>query len=135
MASASLACRVPQPAGGVHAKETRGLEWRSHRRTTIENQYILVRQPLLCKNIRFHPANAASEGRIFCERGVDNSLSKAPFTKKTTETFSRPHSLFSGKKGIRTPETLLTFTRFPGGPVQPLLHLSFRDANIRLFSE
>lgn len=30
-----------------------------------------------------------------------------------------------GKEGIRTPETLLTFTRFPGGPVQPLLHLSF----------
>ena len=29
-----------------------------------------------------------------------------------------------GKEGIRTPETLLTFTRFPGGPVQPLLHLS-----------
>ena len=32
--------------------------------------------------------------------------------------------LSSGKKGIRTPETLLRFTRFPGGPVQPLLHLS-----------
>ena len=31
---------------------------------------------------------------------------------------------FGGKKGIRTPETLLRFTRFPGGPVQPLLHLS-----------
>ena len=29
-----------------------------------------------------------------------------------------------GEKGIRTPETLLMFTRFPGGPVQPLLHLS-----------
>ena len=33
---------------------------------------------------------------------------------------------FGGKKGIRTPETLLRFTRFPGGPVQPLLHLSVR---------
>lgn len=32
--------------------------------------------------------------------------------------------VFGGKKGIRTPETLLRFTRFPGGPVQPLLHLS-----------
>ena len=31
---------------------------------------------------------------------------------------------FCGKRGIRTPETLLGFTRFPGGPVQPLLHLS-----------
>ena len=36
--------------------------------------------------------------------------------------------LSSGKKGIRTPETLLRFTRFPGGPVQPLLHLSVRMA-------
>ena len=39
-------------------------------------------------------------------------------------------SPFCGKKGIRTPETLLRFTRFPGGPVQPLLHLSFCRANI-----
>ena len=30
-----------------------------------------------------------------------------------------------GKEGIRTPETLLAFTHFPGEPVQPLLHLSF----------
>ena len=33
-------------------------------------------------------------------------------------------SVCCGEKGIRTPETLLMFTRFPGGPVQPLLHLS-----------
>lgn len=31
---------------------------------------------------------------------------------------------FCGKEGIRTLEALLTLTRFPGGPVQPLLHLS-----------
>ena len=31
---------------------------------------------------------------------------------------------FSGERGIRTPETLLTFTRFPGVPLQPLEHLS-----------
>lgn len=42
----------------------------------------------------------------------------------------RPFLLFCGKKGIRTPETLLGFTRFPGGPVQPLLHLSFRFAKV-----
>ena len=29
-----------------------------------------------------------------------------------------------GKTGIRTPETLLRFTRFPGVPLQPLEHLS-----------
>ena len=32
-----------------------------------------------------------------------------------------------GKKGIRTPEALLTLTRFPGGPLQPLEHLSVDD--------
>ena len=31
---------------------------------------------------------------------------------------------FCGKKGIRTPDTLLTYTRFPGVPLQPLEHLS-----------
>ena len=29
-----------------------------------------------------------------------------------------------GETGIRTPETLLEFTRFPGVPLQPLEHLS-----------
>ena len=38
-----------------------------------------------------------------------------------------------GKEGIRTPETLLTFTRFPGGPVQPLLHLSVGSTKIEKF--
>ena len=32
-----------------------------------------------------------------------------------------------GERGIRTPETLLTFTRFPGVPLQPLEHLSIAD--------
>ncbi len=31
---------------------------------------------------------------------------------------------FCGKEGIRTLEALLTLTRFPGGPLQPLEHLS-----------
>ena len=30
----------------------------------------------------------------------------------------------SGETGIRTPDTLLTYTRFPGVPLQPLEHLS-----------
>ena len=29
-----------------------------------------------------------------------------------------------GETGIRTPDTLLTYTRFPGVPLQPLEHLS-----------
>ena len=37
------------------------------------------------------------------------------------EGFLKP---ISGERGIRTPETLLTFTRFPGVPLQPLEHLS-----------
>ena len=43
--------------------------------------------------------------------------------KNYREPFS--DSLFvGGKEGIRTPEALLTLTRFPGGPLQPLEHLS-----------
>ena len=39
---------------------------------------------------------------------------------------SKPLGLlfFCGERGIRTPDTLLRYTRFPGEPVQPLLHLS-----------
>ena len=32
--------------------------------------------------------------------------------------------IICGETGIRTPETLLEFTRFPGVPLQPLEHLS-----------
>ena len=42
---------------------------------------------------------------------------------------------FCGKRGIRTPETLLGFTRFPGGPVQPLLHLSLCDCKDSTFCQ
>ena len=36
-----------------------------------------------------------------------------------------------GETGIRTPDTLLGYTRFPGVPLQPLEHLSFfRSAKI-----
>ena len=40
--------------------------------------------------------------------------------------------IFCGERGIRTPETLLEFTRFPGVPLQPLEHLSFSCTQIRL---
>ena len=33
-----------------------------------------------------------------------------------------------GVRGIRTPEPLVTTTRFPGVPLQPLEHLSFASA-------
>ena len=32
---------------------------------------------------------------------------------------------FCGEKGIRTPGTLLDYTRFPRVPLKPLEHLSF----------
>ena len=36
---------------------------------------------------------------------------------------------YRGESGIRTRDTLLAYTRFPGVPLQPLEHLSF-DRNI-----
>ena len=39
---------------------------------------------------------------------------------------------FCGERGIRTPESLLTITRFPGVPLQPLEHLSLRLADAKL---
>lgn len=46
--------------------------------------------------------------------------------KKKLQTSSSATS-FGGKEGIRTLEALLTLTRFPGGPLQPLEHLSVDD--------
>ena len=34
------------------------------------------------------------------------------------------YNIFRGKRGIRTPVTLLASTRFPGVPLKPLEHLS-----------
>ena len=38
--------------------------------------------------------------------------------------------ILCGETGIRTPETLLAFTRFPGVPLQPLEHLSIRQKGV-----
>ena len=35
------------------------------------------------------------------------------------------YTLVCGERGIRTPETISSFTRFPGVPLQPLEHLSY----------
>ena len=40
--------------------------------------------------------------------------------------------IISGKDGIRTRDTLLTYTRFPGVPLQPLEHLSFSFASAKI---
>lgn len=34
-----------------------------------------------------------------------------------------------GERGIRTPDRLLTYTRFPGVRLKPLIHLSGGDAH------
>ena len=57
------------------------------------------------------------------QTGDYNFLYQAGSTKKTLQRTLQRFSL-SGKEGIRTPEALLTLTRFPGGPLQPLEHLS-----------
>ncbi len=38
-----------------------------------------------------------------------------------------------GERGIRTPGTLLKYTRFPGVPIKPLLHLSKNGAIYKNF--
>ena len=41
-----------------------------------------------------------------------------------------------GEKGIRTPGTLLEYTRFPSVPLKPLEHLSFfRDTKVKQKTE
>ena len=50
-------------------------------------------------------------------------------TSSLKQAWTRPFvKVFCGERGIRTPETLLEFTRFPGVPLQPLEHLSFASA-------
>ena len=54
-------------------------------------------------------------------------------TSSLKQAWTRPFvKVFCGERGIRTPETLLEFTRFPGVPLQPLEHLSFALASSNL---
>ena len=46
---------------------------------------------------------------------------------RTSLNLKKP--IFGGETGIRTPDRLLTYTRFPGVRLQPLIHLScFRSS-------
>ena len=58
----------------------------------------------------------------------DNGATK--LHKKWPTGICRP--LLCGESEIRTRDTLLGYTRFPGVPLQPLEHLSFL-VNIRMF--
>ena len=56
------------------------------------------------------------------------------FYQKKKKDFAKPLQSLCGKTGIRTLETLLTFTHFPGVPLQPLEHLSvFEDCKDNTF--
>jgi hypothetical protein len=48
-----------------------------------------------------------------------------PSKNKTIHRLADGLFWLCGERGIRTPGTLLRYTRFPGVPVKPLLHLSF----------
>jgi hypothetical protein len=56
-----------------------------------------------------------------------SSLRKQAFFRisvKQTTPLARDLIMLCGERGIRTPGTLLRYTRFPGVPIKPLLHLS-----------
>ena len=48
------------------------------------------------------------------------------------DTFVATLEPICGEGGIRTRETLLAFTHFPGVPLQPLEHLSFPQISLRV---
>ena len=64
-----------------------------------------------------------------CHGHPVQSFSVPPLSSKLGRGISEKSC---GERGIRTPETLLEFTRFPGVPLQPLEHLSFALATSNL---
>ena len=74
--------------------------------------------------IRGHRPRYARPPRIptVCHGHPVQSFSVPPLSSKLGRVLSEKSC---GERGIRTPETLLEFTRFPGVPLQPLEHLSF----------
>ena len=64
------------------------------------------------------------DGDSFLRREGDSFSSSSKAQSDSEPLVSHPRIFSCGETGIRTPETLLTFTRFPGVPLQPLEHLS-----------
>ena len=63
------------------------------------------------------------EAPLIIDRSIFYHRNKpVPLTKKAAA--KNLQRLFCGVRGIRTPDTLLTYTRFPGVPLQPLEHHS-----------
>jgi hypothetical protein len=64
------------------------------------------------------------------------ALNGNPENKKPPRRSRRGGLLWlCGERGIRTPGTLLRYTRFPGVPIKPLLHLSLRPPKLSLTDE
>ena len=69
---------------------------------------------------------------ILADRRAQKSPAPTPYHNAKTSKAMPQHAplrfcitnKLSGKDGIRTRDTLLTYTRFPGVPLQPLEHLS-----------
>ena len=84
---------------------------------------------MLRSNIRKLPKKQRGEyikeeAPLIIDRFIFHRRNKLPFRlqkKAAAKNLQRP---FSGGRGIRTPDTLLTYTRFPGVPLQPLEHHS-----------
>ena len=85
---------------------------------------------------------------ILCFHFIGGFLRRsAPINPQPARGIHQPSTIFAhsselglanlvkvcGETGIRTPETLLEFTRFPGVPLQPLEHLSNRTFCAVLF--
>ena len=96
------------------------------------NDYFFV-IPTSCRWIGFEGTDLAALAHLeyptVCHGHPVQSFSVPPLSSKLGRGISEKSC---GERGIRTPETLLEFTRFPGVPLQPLEHLSFALATSNL---
>ncbi len=79
-----------------------------------------------CK-LRQHELQGSFQEHTFLYIGGFSCEPESSYIQQRLQLLLKPCNSccpFCGEEGIRTPETLLAFTHFPGEPVQPLLHLS-----------
>ena len=78
---------------------------------------------------RYAPNNPDSLQERPCKASTVFFVLSYPKTSFFLIQFQKFRRSVCGEAGIRTPETLLEFTRFPGVPLKPLEHLSFVGRN------
>ena len=110
---ASHSPESPQSAGGILCKSFAPIRVRKQ---------AYLRGLQLSTGIRTPPASHSPEspqsaGGILCKDFAPIRVCKQAYLRGLQQNLC-------GETGIRTPETLLAFTRFPGVPLQPLEHLS-----------